>query len=210
MIRNNLATRPFYNDRAVQLWIGALAVIVAVATLVNVQRLLSYSRSDTELATRASNDEQRAASLRAEATRLRASVNASEVEAASEDARQANDLIDRRTFSWTALFNRFESTLPADVRITSLRHKLDRSRGIVITIAVLSRTVEDVEQFIERLTATSAFADVLAVEERMNTDTQQLEVTLEAVYRPIESTTTAAASAPAPTGAAPARGGNVP
>ena len=35
-------------------------------------------------------------------------------------AREANLLIDRRTFSWTELFNQFEATLPADVRISTI------------------------------------------------------------------------------------------
>ena len=34
MIRTNLSTRPFYNQRAVSLWIGSLALVVAAATRV--------------------------------------------------------------------------------------------------------------------------------------------------------------------------------
>ena len=49
--------------------------------------------------------------LRANAARLRSSVDVAQIDAASVDARQANDLIDRRTFSWTELFNQFEATL---------------------------------------------------------------------------------------------------
>ncbi len=184
MIRTNLATRPFYNEAAVRLWLAVIAILAVSLTIVNVQRLLYYSTSDTELATRASRDEQRAVELRADAVRLRGSVDAAQVEAASSEAREANDLIDRRTFSWTELFNRFEATLPADVRITSLRQSLDRVRGIVLTISVLARNVNDVNQFMEKLSETGAFADVLATDERMNPESGQLEVLLQAVYRP--------------------------
>ena len=38
----------------------------------------------------------------------------SRIEVASLEARQANELIDRRTFSWTELFNRLETTLPPE------------------------------------------------------------------------------------------------
>ena len=43
-------------------------------------------------------------------------------------AREANQLIDRRAFSWTDLFNRFEETLPADVRIVAVTPQVD-TRG---------------------------------------------------------------------------------
>ena len=51
MIRANLSTRPFYNERAVQLWLLVLALIVVAATVFNVGRVIRYSRTDTELAT---------------------------------------------------------------------------------------------------------------------------------------------------------------
>ena len=121
VIRTNLSTRPFYNESAVRLWLTILAILAVAATLFNGSRVLRYSRSDTALATQASRDEARAAEVRATAVRLRASVDTKQVDAASMEARQANDLIDRRTFSWTELFNRLETTLPPEVRITSVR-----------------------------------------------------------------------------------------
>ena len=51
-----------------------------------------------------------------------------QIELASTEARQANELIDRRTFSWTDLFNQFETTFPDDVRITAVRPTLDEKR----------------------------------------------------------------------------------
>ena len=60
MLRANLSTRPFYNERAVRVWTVVLAGLVLGATVVNVSRILGYSRSDTELALQASRDEARA------------------------------------------------------------------------------------------------------------------------------------------------------
>ena len=127
MIRGNLSTRPFYNERAVQIWLLVLALIVAVATLFNVARVIRYSQTDTELANQASRDEARAADLRAEAARLRGSVDLQQIELASIEARQANELIDRRTFSWTDLFNQFETTFPDNVRITAVGRRSTRT-----------------------------------------------------------------------------------
>lgn len=194
MIRTNLATRPFYNEGAVRLWLFALALVVAAATVFNVTRLLQYSRSDTELATQAARDEARTAELRASAAELRAGVDARQIETASSEAQLANDLIDRRAFSWTELFNIFETALPDEVRITSVRPTVDDDRQIVLAISVLARGVEDLDAFQTRLEDTGAFRDLVPREDRVNEE-GQLEALIEAIYAPRR---TPAPPAPAP------------
>jgi Tfp pilus assembly protein PilN len=183
VIKTNLATRPFYNERAVHAWIAVLALLVVAATIFNVNRVLRYSSSDTRLATAAARDEQRAAELRAAAVQLRASVDPKQVDVASAEARQANTLIDRRTFSWTELFNRFERTLPENVRITAVRPKVDPKLGIVLTMAIVAKSVDDVSLFMENLERTGAFEDLLSTEEHFN-DNGLLEASLTSVYVP--------------------------
>ena len=121
MLKTNLATRPFYNESAVRVWLAAAALVVTVATVFNVWQWFGYVRSDAALAAQASADEAKAAELRRSAARSRSSVDANQMQAIAADAQQANNLIGRRTFSWTELFNRFEVTIPANVRITSVR-----------------------------------------------------------------------------------------
>jgi len=186
MIHGNLATRPFYNERAVRTWLFLAALMVGAATLFNVTRIIRYLRDDSELARQATLDTTRAAEARAEAARLRASVDAKQIALISVEALAANELIDRRTFSWTALLNTFERTLPDQVRITSVRPEDGRARtdhAVWLTVAVVARGVDDMNQFMENLEATGAFSDLLAREEHMNDD-GQLEATLEAAYRP--------------------------
>ncbi len=208
MIRTNLSTRPFYNEGAVRLWLITLAVAVAVATIFNVTRLLQYSRSDTELATQASRDEARTLELRRTASQLRASVDTQQIAAASIEARTANDLIDRRTFSWTELFNHLEATIPSEVRITSVRPHIENDRRITLTITVIARSVEDVDTFLNSLDDTGAFLHPLSREEHIN-EQGQLEATIETPYLPrrVQAGKPAPAPSPGPERAAtPARG----
>jgi Tfp pilus assembly protein PilN len=183
VIRTNLSTRPFYNERAVFVWLAVIALVVVAATIFNVSRVIRYSRSDTQLATQAARDETKAGDLRGEAARLRASVDPRQVDQASAEARQANELIDRRTFSWTELFNRFEATLPDDVRITSVRPKIDEAKGFVVIISVVAKNVDDVSLFMENLEKTAAFSSLLSREDRL-TEQGLLESTLETTYVP--------------------------
>jgi Tfp pilus assembly protein PilN len=192
VIRTNLSTRPFYNERSVQMILLVVAVIAVAFSAFNASRVLRYSRSDTRLQTQAARDEARAADLRQQATRLRATVNTKQIESASLDAREANDLIDRRTFSWTDLFNRFETTLPDDVRITAVRPKVEQE-GFALEIHVAARTIDDVNGFMETLEETGAFKNTLVTDERFE-DPQaggapaggppQLNATVQTTYLP--------------------------
>jgi type IV pilus assembly protein PilN len=182
VIRTNLSTRPFYNERSVQILLLLLAVVVVAFTAFNASRVLRYSRSDTRLQTQAARDEARAADLRQQAARLRATVDTKQIDYASADARAANDLIERRTFSWTDLFNRFETTLPDDVRITAVRPKIEKD-GFKLSISVIARGTDDINTFMENLEASGSFKTTLSAEEHVD-EQGQLTATLEAFYEP--------------------------
>jgi Tfp pilus assembly protein PilN len=183
VIRTNLSTRPFYNERMIHLGLLLGLVIVIAATLFNITRVIAYSHSDTQLATQAEHDEARAAELRRLAVRQRSSIDPKQIEFASSEAREANDLIDRRTFSWTELFNQFETTLPDDVRITAVRPKADRGQ-FVLSIAIVARGSDDVSRFMDNLEGTGVFKQVGSRIDEHVTEEGQLEATLQALYTP--------------------------
>ena len=197
MIRTNLSTRPFYNARAVHVWLLLAALVIVVATALNVSAGLRYRRGDSDLARQADADEARTAELRQQASRLRGSVDLRKVDAAATAARQANDLIDRRTFSWTELLNRLETTLPGDAHIVAVRPKVDRANGIVLTLQVIARDVDDVSRFMENLEETGAFKNPRPTTERFN-EQGLFESQLEATYLPENAKTPPAAGAERP------------
>jgi Tfp pilus assembly protein PilN len=183
MIRTNLSTRPFYNERVVSLWLLLFLVVVVAATIFNTERVLRYSRNETEQGTSASRDEARATELRSSASKLRNSVDAKQIERASNEARQANDLIDRRTFSWTELFNVFEHTLPDDVRITSVRPNVERG-AFQLRMSVVARGVDDVNAFLNNLQMSGMFRQVASKMSERVTDNGELQAELEMEYMP--------------------------
>ena len=160
MLRTNLSTRPFYNERGVHLLLALLAVVVGVLSLVNVFKVLQLSRQNTVLSTNVNRDRADADRLTRDAARIRRGINQEELQLVVNAAREANVLIDQRTFSWTALFNRIEETLPPDVMLTALQPIVDEN-GTKISMTVLSRRTVDVDEFMEKLEATGAFENVL-------------------------------------------------
>jgi hypothetical protein len=165
MLRTNLSTRPFYNERGLHMLLAATALIVVALTIFNLTQIgLLYSRQ-SQLSRQAQADETRAQDLRARAARTRQVINTKQNAEISEAAREANAIIGQRLFSWTDLLNGLETTLPDDVRITALRPRVERDGSIVVQMTVAGRSVEDIDLFISNLEATPAFSEVFAPED---------------------------------------------
>ena len=181
MIRTNLSTRPFYNERAVQVALTAVALVVLAVTAFNAIQLIRLTGSQRALGAHAVESEQEAARLRTEAAAIRAQINAKELETVANAAREANGIIDQRAFSWTELLARFEQTLPENVRITAVQPRLETNGNFVVGMTVQARRAEDLDAFIEALEKTGTFRDATPVEEQTN-EQGLLEAVIEATY----------------------------
>lgn len=183
MLRTNLSTRPFYNVRAAQMTLGAAGVILLGATLFNVVQVVRLGMSQQSLGARAAEAEGEAAQLRADAEQILAQINPQELQAVTNAAREANEIIDQRAFSWTALFGRFETTLPPEVRITAVQPRLDSSGNFIVAIRVEARRAEDLDTFVESLETSAGFHDALAVQSQTGVS-GLIEAIVEGTYAP--------------------------
>jgi Tfp pilus assembly protein PilN len=179
-LRTNLATRPFYNVRAVQVMLALLAVLVLVLTVYNVTRLIQLTGSQRTLGARASQAEADAQRLRTEAARIRTQINQKELEAVAAAAREANGIIDRRAFSWTDLFTHLEATLPDEVRITNVQPRLEKGQ-IKIGLIAEARRPEDIAEFIEALEQSGTFQNVVPLQQQSD-ETGLIQVAMEGDY----------------------------
>ena len=161
MPRRNLATRPFYNERAVHLVLVGLGVAAVAVLAVGAVRLVELSRAHGTLTLEAEAAEREAAAVSTQTARFQREAPGDALALQTVAAEEVYRLIERRLFSWTAFFNVIEQTLPGDVMLTAVRPDADEE-GTNVDLAVTGRTVADVEEFIRRLEETGAFADVLA------------------------------------------------
>ena len=200
MLRTNLATRPFYNERLVHVALGVGALVVTLLTVFNVWELVTLSRRDAALRGRVEQAEVDASRFRRDAAQARASVDRRQLEAVLDASREANALIGQRVFSWTRLLNQLEETLPANVRILSIKPTSDEA-GLRIEMLVLARQPEDVDEFVNKLEATGAFSGVFTRQETAQDD-GLLEVVLGGRYggvgKPGSRGPSAPSEAPAP------------
>ena len=161
MIQTNLATRPFYNERLVRTILGIVGVAAVALLLFDAAQILRLRTRNADVRAEAEAAESEAGRLRAESRTISQSLNRDQLETVRVAASEANLLIDRRAFSWTDLFNRFEATLPAGVRIVAVQPQVDDDGRMLVAINVISRRVEDLDAFTEALQETGAFYNAI-------------------------------------------------
>jgi Tfp pilus assembly protein PilN len=182
MLRTNLSTRPFYNERLVHLALGLAALVVLAVTALNLVEVVRLSRENTKLSARIREDRAAADEFVRKARSTRQNINQDELKLVVAAAREANTLIDSRTFSWTQFFNYIESTLPPEVMLASVRPTIE-DNGTRVTMVVLARRPEDLEEFMNKLEATGAFEKVLSRQTVPNEEGLR-EASVEALYVP--------------------------
>lgn len=182
MVRINIATRPFYNERLVTFIIAIVGAIALGVVAFSVQQIVSLSSKRTELRGRIAQDEAATNRANVEAAALRKSIDPKTLKGLAMSATQANRLIDERTFSWTVFFDLIGKTLPDDVRIDSVAPSINKD-DVVVLMTIVSKKTDDLATFIQRLQATGAFYDVLPQQED-STDDGFRRTTVMARYLP--------------------------
>lgn len=160
MLRGNLATRPFYNERLVSLVLVLLTIVAVGWSVFNATRLTSLSSQRSALRGQIAADEAQAAQVRADAAAVQNSVDRAALQRLAASTRLANGLIDARTFSWTSFFGFIEDTIPLDVRLTAVTPEVEKGE-MIITMLLIGRQAEDIDTFARALEDTGAFYDVM-------------------------------------------------
>jgi Tfp pilus assembly protein PilN len=208
MLRTNLSTRPFYNERAVHAIAGGLALLLLLVTAWQVSRVIRLSRTKTELNAAIRRDTNEIEYRTKEAEQIRRGLNQTELAAVAAAAREANDLIAQRTFSWTGLFNQLEATLPEDVMLTSV-HPEFKDGETVVNLDVQGRRSDEIDAFWDRLAKTGSFHKI----QWSNVDVSEEglhRIQMTAVYTEPPAAPRPASVAPVPAPGPPAKATEVP
>ena len=169
MLKINLATRPFYNERAVHVVLVLLGTGALVLMGLAGERIFELSKNHAEITRAAEASEALVGMVTQETRSLEENVSEVELEALRLSAAEANQLIDQRVFSWTELFNVIERTLPNQVMLTGLR-PTGNADNVSLVIGVIGERVADIEEFIEQLEASGSVRNVLARQEQRTED----------------------------------------
>jgi hypothetical protein len=197
----NLARRPAENLRRIRVvWGGAVALLGALFLILGTIALIGWLGSrPIQKQTNAVRADM--APLVSDSARIQAPLANPHVRLELDQAAFFNQLIDRKSVSWTRLFERLEQIMPPGVELVSLRPQV-RDGQSAIDIRFASDTLEPAIDFVHQLESSSDFSGARVEREteaaqtnNLNSRTAppprfQLEVT--ALYHPAKNADTTA------------------
>jgi type IV pilus assembly protein PilN len=199
----NLASQPYEDARQFWLrWGGALAA-VALFTLV----LLMATTTGWFNARR---DRSKIADLRhqielRDQTRRGAEeiLNRPENRSTRDESRFLNQLIERKSFSWTRVLEDMEKVMPARVHLVSIHPELDDENQLALKMVVAGQSRDRGIELAQRMEDSRRFTQTHVTEERYTPSTtgDSLQLNIDAIYVP--ETIPAPASTVAPAAALP-------
>jgi len=156
----NLAREPFRRDRQV-LVACALAGFALTATMFYLTGLAVSQRAETRKArTELNSLNAQIAKIQTEQVRLDAQLRQPANAVVLDRSLLINDIIRRKSISWTRIFSDLETVLPPNVRITVIRPQVNSKDQLSLDMTVESETPEPVIAFIIRLEGSDIFGSV--------------------------------------------------
>jgi Fimbrial assembly protein (PilN) len=166
----NLASQPYEDAR--QFWIrwGSSVVLVAILTLA----LLAETAIGWVYAHK---DQQTIANYRAliadrdrERSNAEAVLNKPENRTTRDRSRFLNELIERKAFSWTQVFQDLEKIMPARLHVVSIRPELDEQNQLQIKLAVAGESRDRALELVKHMEESPRFR-----QPRITAENQQSE-----------------------------------
>jgi len=200
VLRTNLSTHPFYNERVVHAVAAVVALLVLAVAAWQVGRVVRLSKYKTDLNAAITRDRNVATVHERDAAQIRRGIDQKELAVVAAAAKEANQLIEQRTFSWTQLFNQLEATLPEDVMLVAIRPDF-KDAETEINLDVQGKRSDDIDAFWDRLEKTGSFRNIQWSAVTV-TDDGLNKIQMRAVYTPPQPAAPQPAATRAP--AAPA------
>jgi hypothetical protein len=184
----NLATRPFRNNTVIGSIVAAVAATLLIATVYNLYIFLSHGSSYANVLDDQSRNRAKLEALEVEERSLVKQIEARDFATAFEQGSVANELILKRTFSWTELFNKLGDLMPPDVMMSAIRPNVTSS-DIVIRVEGVAKTHLAFLNLQEHLLAHESFSEVYPVSiRRLNPSRPEITFILNFNYRQSERT----------------------
>ncbi|MGH9413389.1 MAG: hypothetical protein ACRD0Y_06570 [Terriglobales bacterium] len=160
----NLGRHPLENLRRVRiLWGGVLAVLLVVLAALVLTAWIGL-RSTRVIQAQTAALRSRIAPLQLATTQTRAPLRSPGTETVLARAHFLNQLIDRKSVSWTELFERLEQIQPPGVELISLR-PLQRNGQNAVDLRFASETLQPAIDFVQSLETSGDFADAVVTRE---------------------------------------------
>jgi Tfp pilus assembly protein PilN len=178
----NLSTQPFpaYKFKTLLLTVALIALIAISGW--QVYYFVYYSSLSNQIRGEAQSARVDSMVLGRRLAEMDSKLNRPEVMAKLNEIEFLNDIILRKTFSWTRMFATLEQLTPDTVHLTTLRPEFVANSGVLLHMDLRGRSVTDITQFIERLQASPVF-DTVRVRDEVKSE-NDVEVSMSVPYHP--------------------------
>ena len=182
----NLATQPYEDSRKFWLrWGPALALAGVVTLGLMIAALLAWRDARKDQNQIASFEKQIAA-CEQERSRTQEVLDRPENRSTRDQSQFINDLIRRKSFSWTQVFADLERIMPPQIHVTSIHPEL-KDNQLKLKLSVASQTRERAIELVRKMEQSPRFLNPSIHEESAaqgqgNADTAHSEI--EAIYLP--------------------------
>jgi Tfp pilus assembly protein PilN len=183
----NLATQPYEDTR--QFWMrwGTGVALIGILTLGLVAETTMswvYARQDQRIIAQIQEQINNRDRERAQAE---AFLNRPENRTIRDRSQFLNDLIERKAFSWTQVFEDLEKVMPARIHVVSIRPEVDDDNQLEIKLQVAGESRERVNDLVRKMEESPRFK-----QPQIKTETQQsgqtpgdnVEFAISALYVP--------------------------
>lgn len=152
----NLATRPYIDARSFYARWATLLVPLAVVALVLAGMAMRSLIGSREVARKVREEQARIAKLDENRARAEAVMNRPENRDTRDQSRFLNDLIARKAFSWTQVFEELERVMPDRVRVLAIHPEIKDDRLLVV-MSVAGETRADGQELLRRMETSPSF-----------------------------------------------------
>jgi Fimbrial assembly protein (PilN) len=166
----NLASQPYEDAR--QFWMrwGTSVVLVAILTLALLAETAIgwvYAHKDQQTI---ANYKALIADRDRERSNAEAVLNKAENRTTRDRSRFLNELIERKAFSWTQVFQDLEKIMPARLHVVSIRPELDEQNQLQIKLAVAGESRDRALELVKHMEESPRFR-----QPRITAENQQTE-----------------------------------
>jgi type IV pilus assembly protein PilN len=200
----NLASEPYEDAREFWMRWGTAVVAVGLFTLI----LLALCGSGWYVARHdratIAEKKQRIAARDSERKQDEEFLNLPGNRTTRDDSQFLNELIERKSFSWTEVLENLEKVMPAGVHLVSIHPELDEDNQLTLKMTVAGNSRDKALELARRMEDSHHFAQTNIASEHIDSTGGTVQFNIDATYVPQISVAAAPpASSPAPAPAAP-------
>jgi Tfp pilus assembly protein PilN len=180
----NLSTRPFKPYRAANLGLFALLLVLAAVSVV---QFYTYQQNSSLAASIRDNErkaKEESELLTQRLARLNAEMYSNNADTKLEQVAFLNQLLLRKSFSWTRVFANLERVIPENVYLLNMHPFIDDKGMMGLNIVIRGRSFNDATEFVSTLEDSGIFAQITVAKEQLMNPAGEVEFALSTYYFP--------------------------